>query len=147
MISWQVISRLRKRQGPARSGKSATAILTSISNVAVPGPRCPGRPRRCVTLPASPPLRRALLYRPHAAGFRDAQRRAAIAVIGAVLPVRVDARDGTWVAVDVAEFDGRPQSNDAGASAIPEAIELTCHDGRPLASAEACRKLLACTYD
>ncbi len=41
-------------------------------------------------------------------GFRDAQRRAAIAIIGVVLPVRVDARDDTQVTVDVAEFDARP---------------------------------------
>jgi hypothetical protein len=93
----------------AGSGERATAVLTGISDVAVPQAALPGPTASLcdLTLQVRRADGRSYTARTRL-GFRDAQRRAAIGVIGAVLPVRVDPRDDSRVAVDVAAFDARP---------------------------------------
>ncbi|HEY0716718.1 MAG TPA: hypothetical protein VGD68_03810, partial [Streptosporangiaceae bacterium] len=93
----------------ASSGEQATAVLTGISDVAVPQAALPGPTASLCDLTLQ--VRRAdgrSYTTSTRLGFRNAQRRAAVAVIGAVLPVRVDPRDETRVAVDVAAFDAEP---------------------------------------
>lgn len=90
------------------AGEPATAVLTGIADVPVPQAALPGPTASLCDLTLQ--VRRSD-GRSYTActrlGFRNAQRRASIAVIGRELPVRVDTRDDTRIAVDVAAFDAQ----------------------------------------
>ena len=92
----------------AAAGEPATAVLTGIADVPVPQAALPGPTASLCDLTLQ--VRRSD-GRSYAArtrlGFPDAERRAAVAVIGCELPVRVDTRDETRVAVDDAAFDAQ----------------------------------------
>ncbi len=90
------------------AGEPATAVVTGIADVPAPQAALPSPTASLCDLTLQ--VRRSD-GRSYTActrlGFRDARRRAAIAVIGRELPVRVDTHDGTRVAVDVAAFDAQ----------------------------------------
>jgi hypothetical protein len=89
-----------------RAGEPATAVLTDVTDVPVPQAALPGPAASLcdLTLQVRRADGRSYTARTRLE-FPDAERRAAVAVIGRELPVRVDTRDETRVAVDDAAFD------------------------------------------
>ena len=88
------------------TGEAATAVLTAISEVAVPAGALPGPTASLCDLTLQVSRSDGQVYTVNTRlGFRDAHRRATVAVIGSVLPVRVDPADSARVAIDVAAFD------------------------------------------
>lgn len=88
------------------TGEPATAVLTAVAEVAVQAAALPGPTASLCDLTLQVSRRDGQVYTAHTRlGFRNAERRSAVAVIGAVLPVRVDRADLTRVAVDVPAFD------------------------------------------
>ena len=88
------------------TGEPATAVLIAVADVAVPAAALPGPTASLCDLTLQVSRRDGQVYTVHTRlGFRDAGRRAAVAVIGTVLPVRVDRADPNRVAVDVPAFD------------------------------------------
>jgi hypothetical protein len=92
----------------ATAGEPATAVLTGIADVPVPQAALPGPAASLcdLTLQVRRSDGRAYTARTRL-GFPDAERRAAVAVIGGELPVRVDTRDDSRVAVDIAAFEAQ----------------------------------------
>jgi hypothetical protein len=90
----------------ATAGEPATAVLTDVVDVPVPQAALPGPAASLcdLTLQVHRADGRSYTARTRLE-FPDAERRAAVAVIGRELPVRVDTRDETRVAVDDAAFD------------------------------------------
>ena len=90
------------------AGRPATAVLTGIADVPVPQAALPGPTASLcdLTLQVRRSDGRSYTARTRL-GFPDAERRAAVAVIGCELPVRVDTRDDSQVEVDVAAFDAQ----------------------------------------
>lgn len=90
----------------AATGEPATAMLTAIAEVTVPAGALPGPTASLCDLTLQVSRRNGDVYTARTRlGFRDAHRRATVAVIGSVLPVRVDPADPSRVCVDVAAFD------------------------------------------
>ena len=88
------------------TGESATAVLVAVSDVAVPAAALPGPTASLCDLTLQVSRPGGQIYTAYARlGFRDAHRRATVAVIGTVLPIRVDRADPARVAIDVAAFD------------------------------------------
>lgn len=89
-----------------RTGRPGTAILLAVSDVPVPRAALPSATASLcdLTLRVSHPAGRTYDAATRL-GFRDAARRAQVAVVGAVLPVRIDPEDDTRVAVDVEAYD------------------------------------------
>lgn len=92
--------------GTPASWQPATAVLRSITEVPLPAESLPDPTASTCVLaldvlpPGGVPYSATVRQ-----GFRDAQRRAAIAVIGATLPVRIDPHEPQHVALDVPAFD------------------------------------------
>ena len=92
----------------AGTGEQATAVLVAIDDVAVPQAALPGPTASLCDLTLHITRASGHSYTTRTRiGFRDASRRAAVAVIGAVLPVRIDPADPARVAIDVAAFDAQ----------------------------------------
>lgn len=93
------------------SGERATAVLTALADVPVPQAALAALAGPTASLCDLTLEVRRSDGRSYTAqtrlGFRDAERRAAVAVIGQELPVRVDTSDDTQVAVDLAAFDAQ----------------------------------------
>jgi hypothetical protein len=88
------------------TGEAATAVLTEVVDVAVPAAVLPGPTASLCDLTLQVSRRDGTTYTAGTRlGFRDAHRRATVAVLGSVLPVRVDPADPSRVAVDVTAFD------------------------------------------
>ncbi len=96
----------------ACTGEQATAVLVAINDVAVPRAALPSPTASLcdLTLHITPAGGSSYIARTRV-GFRDASRRATVAVIGAVLPVRIDPADPARVAIDVAAFDAQNPSS------------------------------------
>ncbi|MBE7189215.1 hypothetical protein [Jatrophihabitans endophyticus] len=99
----QVTIEVGDRTGPA-GGQAGTAVLRDVTDLDLPAESLPypGGSLCSLTLdvnsPTGPyPVRTTL-------GFRSSRSRAAIAVPGTVLPVRIDPSDPQRVSVDVAKF-------------------------------------------
>jgi hypothetical protein len=95
------------------AGEPATAVLTGIADAPVPQAGLPGPTASLcdLTLQVRRSDGRSYSARTRLE-FPDAERRAAVAVIGRELPVRVDTHDDSRVAVDIAALDAqhpRPQ--------------------------------------
>ena len=88
------------------TGESATAVLLHVADVAIPQQALPGPTASLCDLTLRVTRGSGASYEASTRlGFRDAQRRATIAVIGAVLPVRIDPNDATRVVVDTIAYD------------------------------------------
>lgn len=90
--------------GPAETGSPGTAVLRGVADIVVaPGSiPFPGGSMCTLTLEVSSPTGPYTVQT--RLGFRSPQTRAAIAVPGRVLPVRIAANDPQHVTVDVPEF-------------------------------------------
>jgi hypothetical protein len=97
----------------ASSGEQATAVLTGIRDVPVPQAALPGPTASLcdLTLQVNRPDGSSYTAQTRI-GFRNASRRAAIAVIGGVLPVRVDPADPARVAIDIPAVDAEHPSDE-----------------------------------
>jgi hypothetical protein len=96
----------------AATGEQATAVLVAIKDVAVPQAALPGPTASLCDLTLRVTRSSGSSYDAQTRlGFRDASRRAAVAVIGSVLPVRIDPADPARVAIDVAAFDTQHPSS------------------------------------
>jgi len=92
----------------AATGEQATAVLAAIKDVAVPQAALPGPTASLCDLTLRVTRSGGSSYDAQTRlGFRDASRRAAVAVIGSILPVRIDPADPARVAIDVAAFDAQ----------------------------------------
>ena len=90
------------------TGITTTAVLLAVSDVPVPQIALPGPTATLCDLTLRVTGADGAGYETITRlGFRNAQRRAAIAVVGATLPVRVDPSDRTRVVVDSVAWDAR----------------------------------------
>ena len=88
------------------TGNQATAVLLGVADVPVPQVALPGPTASLCDLTLRVTGSDGTTYETVTRlGFRNAQRRAAIAVIGATLPVRIDPADRTRVVVDSVAWD------------------------------------------
>ncbi len=90
------------------SGEPATAVLLHVADVPVPQQALPGPTASLCDLTLRVTQSDGTSFDAVTRlGFRDAQRRATIAVIGTVLPVRIDPHDRTRVVVDSTAYDAQ----------------------------------------
>jgi hypothetical protein len=88
------------------TGRLASAVLLTVADVPVPQAALPGPTASLCDLTLRLTRSDGSSYDATTRlGFRDAQRRAQIAVIGATLPVRVDPANETRVVVDSVTYD------------------------------------------
>lgn len=90
------------------TGRPAEAVLLSVTDVAVPQQALPGPTASLCDLTLRvKPANDASFVAVTRLGFRSAERRAAIAVVGATLPVRIDPADHSRVVVDSVAWDAQ----------------------------------------